>query len=174
MQFSVVSSVDSVTNDATKKWIVTEKKAGLPMLQGRGDWAQKAFAKATGLLSQNKSGFFLVLEGAQIDHGGHENNLPYIATEVMDFDQTVGKAMAFADSNGETLVIVTADHETGGLTLTDGDYSKGYVSGQFSTEDHTATPVPVFAYGPAAQLFSGVYENTEVFYKIMAALGLKK
>jgi len=174
MQFSVVSSVDSVTNDTTKKWIVTEKKAGLPMLQGRGDWAQKAFAKATGLLSQNKSGFFLVLEGAQIDHGGHENNLPYIASEVMDFDQTVGKAMAFADSNGETLVIVTADHETGGLTLTDGDYSKGYVSGQFSTEDHTATPVPVFAYGPGAQLFSGVYENTEVYYKIMAAFGLKK
>jgi len=174
MQFNVVSSVDSVTNDATKKWMVTEKRAGLSMQEGRGDWAQKAFAKAIGLLNQNKNGFFLVLEGAQIDHGGHENNLPYIATEVMDFDQTVGKAMAFADSNGETLVIVTADHETGGLTLTDGDYSKGYVSGQFSTEDHTAIPVPVFAYGPGAQLFTGVYENTAVFDKIMTAFGVKK
>jgi len=173
-QFSIVSNLDSVTPDPARKWLVTEKKAGLSMLQGRGDWAQKAFAKATAILSQNKNGFFLVLEGAQIDHGGHENKLPYVVTEVMDFDQTIGKAMAFADSNGETLVIVTADHETGGLTLTDGDYASGYTSGQFSTDDHTAIPVPVFAYGPGAQLFSGVYENTEIFNKILAALGIKK
>ncbi len=173
-QFTVVSSVDSVTNDASKKWLVAEKKAGLSMLEGRGDWAHRAFAKAIGILSQNKNGFFLMLEGAQIDHGGHENKLPYVTTEVMDFDQVIGKAMEFADSNGETLVIVIADHETGGLTLTDGDYSKGYISGQFSTEDHTAIPVPVFAYGPGSQLFSGVYENTEVFNKILMALGITK
>ena len=173
-QFTVVAAVDSVTNDAGKKWLVIENKAGLSMLQGRGDWAQKAFAKAIALLSQSKNGFFLVLEGAQVDYGGHANKLPYVATEVMDFDQVVGKAMAFADSNGETLVIVTADHETGGLTLLDGDYTKGAVSGQFSTDDHTATPVPVFAYGPGAQLFSGVYENTGVFNKILAALHIKK
>ncbi len=72
--------------------------------------------------------------------------------------------MQFADSNGETLVIVTGDHETGGLTLTGGDYSKGLVSSQFSTNDHTATPVPVFAYGPRSFLFDGVYENTAIFY----------
>ncbi|MEP6725966.1 MAG: alkaline phosphatase [Bacteroidota bacterium] len=173
-QFSIVSSVDSVTSDTTKKWLVTEKQAGLSMLQGRGNWAQKAFAKATSILSKNKAGFFLVLEGAQADYGGHENNLPYVVREVMDFDEVVGKAMAFADSNGETLVIVTADHETGGLTLTDGDYAKGYVSGQFSTNDHTAVPVPVFAYGPGAQLFNGIYENTAIFNKILAALSIKK
>jgi alkaline phosphatase len=173
-QFTIVSSVDSVINDPSKKWMVTEKKAGLSMLEGRSNWSQKAFAKATSLLSKNKTGFFLVLEGAQVDYGGHENKLPYVVTEVMDFDQSVGKAMEFADSNGETLVIVTADHETGGLTLMDGDYNKGYVSGQFSTTDHTAIPVPVFAYGPGAQLFSGVYENTAVFNKILAALGIKK
>ncbi|MEO5592160.1 MAG: alkaline phosphatase, partial [Chitinophagaceae bacterium] len=173
-QFNIVSSVDSVTSDTTKKWLVTEKQAGLSMLQGRGNWAQKAFAKATSILSKNKAGFFLVLEGAQADYGGHENNLPYVVREVMDFDEVVGKAMAFADSNGETLVIVTADHETGGLTLTDGDYAKGYVSGQFSTNDHTAVPVPVFAYGPGAQLFNGIYENTAIFNKILAALSIKK
>ena len=111
-----------------------------------------------------------MLEGAQVDYGGHANKLPYIVTEVMDFDQVIGKAMQFADSNGETLVIVTADHETGGLTLMDGDYKKGYVSGQFSSNDHTAIPVPVFAYGPQSQLFGGVYENTEIFFKILKAL----
>ena len=113
-----------------------------------------------------------MLEGAQVDYGGHSNKLPYVVTEVMDFDKAIGKAMQFADGNGETLVIVTADHETGGLTLTDGDYKKGYVNGQFSTNDHTAVPVPVFAYGPQSQLFSGVYENTEVFFKILKALKL--
>ena len=70
-------------------------------------------------------------------------------------------------------MIVTDDHETGGLTLLDGDYKNGYVSGQFSTNDHTATPVLVFAYGPGSQLFRGFYENTEVFYKILTAMGLK-
>jgi alkaline phosphatase len=73
----------------------------------------------------------------------------------------------------ETLVIVTADHETGGLSLTGGDYTTGYISGQFSTDDHTAVPVPVFAYGPGAQLFSGVYENTAIFYKILQAVNIK-
>ncbi|RYY55068.1 MAG: alkaline phosphatase, partial [Chitinophagaceae bacterium] len=114
------------------------------------------------------------LEGAQVDHGGHANKLPWAVTELLDFDQVVGKAMQFADSNGETLVIVTADHETGGLTLTGGDYQKGRIMGQFSTGDHTALPVPVFAYGPGSQYFSGVYENTEIFTRILKVLQLKK
>ncbi|MEJ7676699.1 MAG: alkaline phosphatase [Segetibacter sp.] len=81
----------------------------------------------------------MILKGAQVDYGGHNNSLPYVITEVLDFDQTVGKALEFADKDGETLVIVTAGHETGGLTLLDGDSTKGYVSGQFSTNDHTAS-----------------------------------
>jgi alkaline phosphatase len=115
-----------------------------------------------------------MLEGAKVDHGGHANKLPFVVTELMDFDQIVGKAMEFADSNGETLVVVTADHETGGLTLVGGDYDKGYISGQFSTGGHTALPVPVFAYGPQSHLFSGVYENTEIFRKLLEALKMKE
>jgi len=171
-KYTIVSTVDSVLESNNKKYIVVEKRAGLSMLMGRGDWLQKAFTKSLNTLSKNKAGFFLMTEGAQIDYGGHDNNLPYVATEVMDFDQVIGKALQFADKDGETLVVVTADHETGGLTLLDGDYKKGYVAGQFSTNDHTALPVPVFAYGPQSQLFKGVYENTEIFYKIMQALGI--
>jgi alkaline phosphatase len=137
------------------------------MLNGRGDWLQKAFTKTTDILSRNKAGFFLMTEGAQVDYGGHANSLPYVATEVMDFDQVVGKALEFADKNGETLVIVT-----GGLSLLDGNYGKGTVSGQFSSNDHTAIPVPVFAYGPRSALFRGVYENTAIFSKILLAYGL--
>lgn len=111
-------------------------------------------------------------EGARVDYGEHANSLPYVATEVMDFDQVVGEALKFADKDGETLVIVTADHETGGLTLLDGDYKNGYVSGQFSSNDHTALPVPVFAYGPQSFRFRGVYENTALFGKILQAYGI--
>lgn len=54
--------------------------------------------------------------------------------------------------------------------MTGGDYKKGLVRGAFSTDDHTAAPVPVFAYGPGAQLFTGVYENTAIFHKILQAI----
>jgi len=161
-----------VAGGAGKKWIVVDKQAGLSMVNGRGDWLQKAFSKTIDLLSRNRAGFFLMTEGAQVDYGGHANNVPYVATEVMDFDQVVGAALEFADRNGETLVIVTADHETGGLSLLDGNYGKGYVSGQFSSNDHTAIPVPVFAYGPRSALFRGVYENTAIFSKMLQAFGL--
>jgi alkaline phosphatase len=161
-----------VAGGPREKWIVVDKQAGLSMLHGRGDWLQRAFSKTVDILAGNKNGFFLMTEGAQVDYGGHANNLPYVATEVMDFDQVVGAALEFADKNGETLVIVTADHETGGLSLLDGDYEKGYVSGQFSSNDHSAIPVPVFAYGPRSTLFRGVYENTAIFSKMLKAFGL--
>jgi len=171
-KFNWVKSFDEMKAGSSKPWLMTDSIAGLYVAEGRGDWLQKAYAKSISLLSPNKEGFFLMLEAAKVDHGGHSNKLPLVVTEVMDFDQLIGKAMEFADSNGETLIIVTADHETGGLTLLGGDYSKGHISGQFSTGGHTALPVPVFAYGPQSQLFTGVYENTEIFRKIVQALKL--
>lgn len=170
--FKVISTADSLVQNNTTRYVVVEKRAGTSMLHGRGAWLAESFKKATEHLT-GKQGFFMMLEAAQIDHGGHANNLPYLVTEVLDFDQTIAQAMAFADTNGETLVIVTGDHETGGLTLLGGDYKTGFVAGQFATTDHTALPVPVFAYGPGAQLFTGTYENTEVFHKILKALNLK-
>ncbi|MBE7174721.1 MAG: alkaline phosphatase [Williamsia sp.] len=168
--FTMASSLKTIP--AKGKFIVADNLAGLSVLNGRKEWLSAAFEAAVGKLSSASNGFFLMLEAAQIDWGGHDNNLPYISTEVVDFDKVIGKALKFADRNKETLVIITADHETGGLSLLDGDISKGYVSGNFSTNDHTAIPVPVYAYGPQSQQFTGVYENTEIFYKIMKALDI--
>lgn len=173
-KFTIINSVKDVEPTTKMPLMVADNKAGLTILKGRGNWSVVAFEKAVALLSKNNNGFFLMQEGSQIDDGGHDNKLPIVATEVMDLDQVVGKAMEFADSNGETLVIVIADHETGGLTLTSGDIKKRYVSGHFSTNDHTALPVPVFAYGPGSQLFTGVYENTEVFQKILTAMNISQ
>ena len=127
---------------------------------------------ALNILSQNKKGFFIMVEGSQIDFGGHANNTIYIVNEMLDFDQAVGKALEFAAKDGETLIIVTADHETGGLALTGGDMKTGMVKGSYSTSDHTAIMVPVFAYGPGAELFSGIQENTDIPKKIISLLGL--
>lgn len=172
-QFHIDTSIRNIPDTTTGKWLVMEKRAGLSIINHRGDWLQQAFEKALQVLNRNKAGFFIMTEGAQVDYGGHANNLPYVANEVLDFDQVVGRALQFADADGETLVIVTADHETGGLSLLAGDYGKGYVSGNFSTNDHTAIPVPVFAYGPQSQLFRGVYENTAIFEKILEAVGMQ-
>lgn len=150
--------------------IVTDSMAGKPAALGRGNWLKRHFKKSVDALKNNPNGFFVMAEGAQVDYGGHQNQLGYVVTEMLDFDDLVGAALEFADSDGETLIIVTADHETGGLTLLDGDVKKGYVSGNFSTTDHTAIPVPVFAYGLRSFLFGGVYENTAIFQKIIDAL----
>ena len=163
----------SAYKPGTKTAFIADSVASLHMQTGRGTWAQKALALTIDRLKHNPGGFFIMLEGAQIDHGGHANKLPWMVTELLNFDQTIGEAMRFADSNGETLVIVAADHETGGLTLTGGDYATGKIQGQFSTGDHTALPIPVFAYGPQSNLFTGVYENTDLFFRILKALKLK-
>lgn len=147
-------------------FVLLDDSKTVSMLSGRGNFLTESFAKTQQTLSKSGKGFFIMAEGAQIDYGGHANKVPYVVTEMLDFDQLIGEALRFADSNGETLVIVTADHETGGLTLLDGDLKRGYVDGSFSTNDHTAIMVPVFAYGPHALDFRGVYENTEIFNKL--------
>jgi len=126
---------------------------------------------ALDILNQNKKGFFIMIEGSQIDWGGHANNTIYIVNEMLDFDQTIGKALEFAANDGETLIVVTADHETGGFALTGGDMKTGMVKGAFPTGDHTATMVPVFAYGPGAENFTGIMENTDIAKKIIQLMG---
>jgi len=119
--------------------------------------------KAIAILSQNPNGFFLMVEGSQIDWASHKNDSTNAVSEVIDFDDAVGAGLDFAEKNGETLVIVTADHETGGFALLDGSVENrtvdrtGFVHG-----DHTASMVPLFAYGPGSALFSGIQDNTGI------------
>ena len=87
--------------------------------------------------------------------------------EYLSFDRLVGKALEYADQNGETLILVLSDHETGGLTLSDGDYKTGTVTGNFFTNDHTGIPTLLYAYGPCSQYFCGFAENSALFDKIL-------
>jgi alkaline phosphatase len=147
----------------------------LRMTEGRGDFLPDATTLAISHLSQNPEGFFLLVEGSQIDWAGHANDAEYLVTEMLDFEKTVAAALDYADKDGNTLVLVTGDHETGGFALGPGAGATGAYSNYaeiepvFATTGHTATLIPVFAYGPGAERFQGIYQNTEIFHK-MAAL----
>lgn len=135
----------------------------------RGDQLIKSAFTAINILNQNPKGFFLMIEASRIDHGGHANDLEYVIEEMLDFDRAIGKVLEFAEKDGETLVVITADHETGGLTLTGGDIETGKVRGEFSSKGHTSVMVPVFAFGPGAEEFIGIYHNNTIFEKFMNA-----
>lgn len=124
------------------------------------------------LVKASDKGFFLMVEGAKIDYAGHSNSLAGCISEMLSFDLAIAEAMKFADSNGETLIVVTADHETGGLTMVDGDSSKGLVTARYTTDDHSPAMPPVFAYGPGAQYFRGVQWNYDIANTIKKLLGL--
>lgn len=167
--YSLTTSIDSINRVSGKVICLDERMAkatsekNLPLL---ADATKQAIQK----LREKEEGFFLMVEGAKIDYAGHANSVPGAVMETLSFDLAVAEALRFADSNGETLVIVTSDHETGGLTLVDGDREKGLITARFMTDDHTPIMVPVFAYGPGAQNFKGIYPNTQIFSKIIDLL----
>ena len=135
----------------------------------RGPVLPNCTDKALELLD-NKKGFFLMIEGSQIDDWAHRQKVGYMAEELFDFDKCIGKVLEFAEKDGHTLVIVTADHGTGGLTLVGGSLEDRSVKVHFSTKGHHGIVVPVFAYGPHAEDFVGVYENSELSRKIFKLL----
>lgn len=131
------------------------------------------FATRYGLkyLSQrSKNGFFVMIEGSQIDWKCHSNDGKETILETLDFDAAVREALEFAKDRDDTLVIVTADHETGGMAIQPGS-KMGRLKTAFTTNSHTAAMVPVFAFGPSAELFNGIYENTGIHTRMRQALG---
>ena len=132
----------------------------------RGDFLPKATAKAIEMLD-NENGFFLMVEGSQIDFACHDNDSTTMVEEMIDFNNTLNVVLDYAEKDGNTLVVVTADHETGGLTIIDPEGKYTRTDFHFSTGSHSAVFVPVFAFGPGAENFSGVMDNTEIISKIM-------
>jgi alkaline phosphatase len=137
------------------------------MLQGRGDFLRQSALQSLRFLSQKNAPIFLMLESAMIDSGGHSNHSALVVEEMLDFDRTIGELIRYVDAHPGTLLIVTADHETGGIAIPQGDVSTGEVELAYHSDDHTGIPVPIFAYGVHSGVFQGVYENTAVFEKIM-------
>ena len=121
-------------------------------------------------LSSFNKPFFLLVEGSQIDWGGHDNDSEHMISEMLEFDRTVGKVFNFADKDKNTIVVITADHETGGLSIIDGNLEDSKVVNKYVSDSHTATMVPIFSFGPYSSLFKGIYDNTEIFDKLEAII----
>ncbi len=169
----VDSTVDFSLLNSSKFYAFTNSYHLPTMKEGRGGFSEKASLKAIDVLSKNKKGFFLMIEGSQIDWGGHSNDADYIAREMVDFDKTIGAVLDWAMRDKNTLVLVTADHETGGLALNSGSIKNKTFTGAFTSKEHTGVMVPVFAYGPGADSFTGIYENTEIFTKLTELMFVK-
>ena len=173
--YHVADSTEDFTGVSSGKLAVfTSDHEPRKYSEGRGNVSLNGTQTALKLLNQNKKGFFMLIEGSQIDWGGHANDANYIVAEMLDFDKTVRAVLDFAQRDGNTLVVITADHETGGFAIMDGDMTEGHVQGKFTTGGHTGVMVPVFAYGPGADAFIGIYENTAIYDKMLKASGYTK
>ena len=153
-------------------YLPTKVEAGY-IVDGRTDFLPKSARYAMDFLkdhSNRKKGFFLMVEGARIDKACHANEFESMVKEMLDFDKAIAEAIKFADEDGNTLVIISADHETGGLAVAEGNPARGEASGNYVYTWHSAIPVPLFAYGPHAQDFMGVQGNEEVGQKIINLL----
>ncbi len=168
--YDIVSSLSKFDKStASKIGYFTNRDEPNKILDGRlplKDAVQSVLNK----FDRDQKPFFMMVEGSQIDWGGHSNDIEYVTSEFNDFDAAIQTVLDYTLKHPNTLVIVTADHETGGLTIPKGNIKKMRPSVDFSTVGHTASMVPVFAKGPAAATFSGIYDNTLIFNKMLDVL----
>ena len=168
--FSVAYTLDEVKAIKEGKLLGLLAEVSPESYPARGEILTDGVSTAINILNQNKKGFFLMVEGSQIDWAAHDNDQDETVSEVLDFDRAVKIACDYAERDGQTLVIVTADHETGGLTINRGNLQSGNLITNFSSTGHTGVPVPVYAFGPGAEKFTGIYENTEILPKVLELL----
>ena len=133
----------------------------LPVAEERGDLFRHSVKRGLDLLSAGENGFVMMIEGSCIDDWLHGNDIGKAMEELLDFDRTLGDVLQWAEADGHTLVVVTADHNTGALTLQDGDLEKGEIGVFFASESHNGIAVPFYAWGPGSAQFTGIRENSE-------------
>ncbi len=122
------------------------------------------------LLENAPNGFFLMVEGGRIDHAAHANHITRTVFEVLEFDRAVAVAYTWALSRTDTLLIVTADHETGGLRIIANNGAGNFPTVTWTSTGHTAAAVPVYAWGVNAELATQVHDNTDIYQLATAGL----
>jgi alkaline phosphatase len=145
----------------------------IPKMQGREELSDMVGHALQVLSSHHNPGFILMVEASQIDYALHGTNGPYLISELKDMHEALKTIYEYASGRDDTLVLVTGDHETGSLSLTDSTPGKR-VHIEFLSKNHSYLMVPVYAYGPCSELFAGIYENTEIHDKILQAMGMLK
>ena len=159
--YTFVDKLENIRGARGDKFLGLFGPLDLPPCTERGPVLQECTMKAIEMLD-NPKGFFLMVEGSQIDDYGHRHKIGQVVEELFDFDRTIGEVLKWAEKDGQTLVVVTADHACGGLTLLKGSLEDHKVQVHFSTKGHNGILVPVYAYGPHAEEFAGIHENEEI------------
>jgi alkaline phosphatase len=157
--FEYVSTAEQLVQTQSSKVLGLFALEAMGRADGEPTLAEMS-QKAIEILSRNSNGFILIIEGSQIDWAGHDNNFESMVREMADFDDAIKIGLEFAQNDTNTLVVVTADHETGGLMLTGGGVRGTDIRAEWMTKSHTGQYVPVFAAGPGSIFFSGINDNT--------------
>ena len=163
--YDYVSTVEEMQNSDSDKLLGLFANSGMDS-ENRTPTLEEMTNTALSKLQSNENGFFLMVEGSQIDWGGHGNDSEYVIREMKDFDNAVKAALEYAEKDGETLVVLTADHETGGMTMMTSSDDAQKLRVEWVTDYHTGVPVALMAYGPHAIEFSGWNDNTDIGIKI--------
>ncbi|MGE5362969.1 MAG: alkaline phosphatase [Bacteroidota bacterium] len=168
--YKVVYTLDELKNNSSEKVYALLEPSSLPTADKR-DYSLADLVKAAlTQLSKDEDGFVLMVEGSQIDWGGHANDQKLVQNELNDFNKAINLCLDFAKEDMNTTVVVTADHETGGMGIVDGDREAKDLKFGFLTKGHTVGAVGVFASGPGEEIFRGVFNNREIgknFFKLV-------
>lgn len=169
--WEIFDSIQTPQNKESNIGIIISNEHPKTIKEGRGNYLPNAVDFALNQLN-NPNGFFLMVEGSQIDWACHANDTEYLLNEMNDFNNAIEVALNFAQINPNTLIIVTADHETGGLTMgPDSTNSTRTMEFKYATSNHSGIMVPIFAVGPGAEQFTGIMDNTYINKKIIKTVG---
>jgi alkaline phosphatase len=138
--------------------------------QFRGDYLNLAWLRAFKTLIRNDTGYVLVIHNAHINWAAANNDKKEMIDEMLDMDSLLGQVLRYTAPDHKTLVLVIGGFETGGVTVMGNKYSKTDPNMKFTTKQRTASMVPVFAFGPSASLFSGIYDNTDIYLKLKSLI----
>jgi alkaline phosphatase len=181
---TTLSEMENLGNDLGQRRIAglfTQKELAWEQdPQGSAPRLYQMTRKALQMLSTDPDGFFLLVEGGKIDWASHHADLQKAVHEVKGLEQSVGEILSWMQGRTDTLLIITADHETGGLKVGSGRGVRNLPDHQWTvpkssdgTLGHSAANVPVYAYGAGAEAFAGSLDNTDIFHRSIKALGLE-
>ena len=167
--FTLHKSIDTELSEERILALLADKE-----IENRTGYLAKATTVAINHLENCNEGFVLMVEGSLIDGMGHGNNAEGQKSEMRDFMEAIEVAVAYAREHSDTLVVVTADHETGGLAIVSGNadfnLSEQGVEYKWSTGGHSGTMVPIYLYGACAELINGVMENADLGQRLKALI----
>lgn len=173
--YKVVDNISELEQIKSAPVVALLSEKDPPHADQRGNWTTLSVCKALEILEKDPDGFFLMVEGSQIDWACHVNDFPYMVQEILDFDKAVSIAYHYAETHPGTLVVVTADHETGGLQIgseidnLSAEQAKEKIADyvKWDRKGHSGKDVGIYAFGPGAEHFQGRMENTDIFKKII-------